>query len=519
MRTLSTDVFVVGTGPAGAVFARVLVPAGARVVMADAGEQMSLRPGRNLKNVYAYQRNPDRFAELVNGLLHPLSPSPTPEMVNAGLANPRQDPERNLDGAATAYAVGGQAIHWTGVIPRQHPTMERSPIFDDAEWDRLYTEAEDALDKTDGAFDGSVRHTVIREAVAAHYEGRLEPGREVGTLPMALRPVEGGADPLAQGLLWVAGADTVLRNVLDADPAYGPERFRILPEHVVRRLVVDGGRVTKALAYDLVRNEEVEIRADTFVVAGGTVLGAQLLWASGIRPPALGRYLVEHPISFAQVVLRDELQERIRSDARFAEARRTARPDDPLRLPAHDRSPNVWIPVGEGRPWHVQITKDIVHFSPPPKDVDDRVVTDLRWYTLIDPDPDNRVTFEEDLVDAFGLPRPTVHYHLDGTQTAKIEAMMEDQRDAARALGTFRPGVEPALLPSGACLHLQGATRMGAADDGTSVVDPSSKVWGYDNLVLAGNSVIPTGNACNPTLTTVALALRAAHDLVDSTRT
>ncbi|SPL91862.1 Glucose-methanol-choline (GMC) oxidoreductase:NAD binding site [[Actinomadura] parvosata subsp. kistnae] len=52
---------------------------------------------------------------------------------------------------------------------------------------------------------------------------------------------------------------------------------------------------------------------------------------------------------------------------------------------------------------------------------------------------------------------------------------------------------------------------MGVRDDGTSVCDPTSQVWGVRGLFVAGNGVIPTPTACNPTLTAVALAVRGAR--------
>jgi choline dehydrogenase-like flavoprotein len=58
-----------------------------------------------------------------------------------------------------------------------------------------------------------------------------------------------------------------------------------------------------------------------------------------------------------------------------------------------------------------------------------------------------------------------------------------------------------------------GTVRMGPEDDGTSVCDSFSRVWGVPGLVLAGNGLIPTANSCNPTLTSVAIAVRGAQAL------
>jgi choline dehydrogenase-like flavoprotein len=68
-------------------------------------------------------------------------------------------------------------------------------------------------------------------------------------------------------------------------------------------------------------------------------------------------------------------------------------------------------------------------------------------------------------------------------------------------------------MPNGSSLHYQGTVRMGAQDDGNSVCDRHSRVWGTQNLYVAGNGVIPTSTACNPTLTSVALAVIGAHEV------
>jgi choline dehydrogenase-like flavoprotein len=69
----------------------------------------------------------------------------------------------------------------------------------------------------------------------------------------------------------------------------------------------------------------------------------------------------------------------------------------------------------------------------------------------------------------------------------------------------------PFVMPLGASLHYQGTTRMGTVDDGTSVCSIDSEVWGTPGVFVAGNGVIPTATACNPTLTSVALAVAGAR--------
>lgn len=55
--------------------------------------------------------------------------------------------------------------------------------------------------------------------------------------------------------------------------------------------------------------------------------------------------------------------------------------------------------------------------------------------------------------------------------------------------------------------HLHGTTRMAANKD-EGVVDKNCRVFGVENLYVAGSSVFPTGGFSNPTMTIVALAKR-----------
>jgi choline dehydrogenase-like flavoprotein len=81
----------------------------------------------------------------------------------------------------------------------------------------------------------------------------------------------------------------------------------------------------------------------------------------------------------------------------------------------------------------------------------------------------------------------------------------------ASALGQFLHEAGPSVLPAGSSLHYMGTTRMGSLDDGNSVCDTYGQVWGVTNLFLGGNGLIASATACNPTLSSVALAVRSCE--------
>lgn len=520
-----TDVLIVGSGPLGATFARKLVDAGKRVLMVEAGEQLSARPGQNLKNAYIYQHDPNLFAPVIRGHLHLLSvpSSARPELAvdpsavleygtNRSSArnaeNPDQDPYRNIPAAAACYAVGGMATHWTCACPRHHPTVERYQGISKSDWERYYGQAEEILGVSRHEFDGSMRQRLIVDALREEFS-ELPEGYEVQGLPLAVkRRVDN-----PRMVRW-AGADTVLGRLADDEEPL----FSLLPHHLCTSLVRDstGSRIAYAHVRDLARSREMRFVADQYVVAAGAVLTPQLLWASGIRPPALGRYLTEHPTTFCQVTLLQELIDLAGNAQHFHRqvfGHRERFPEDELPIPVDDPDPNVWIPVTEGRPWHAQINRDSFHYGDIPPHVDGRLIVDLRWFGLVDPRPENRVTFSDTYTDVHGMPQPTFDFAYSSADGARLHAMMGEMIRAALAIGGFLPGAEPRFPTPGLPLHISGTVRMGEDPD-SSVVDSNSRVWGLENLYLGGNGVIPTATACNPTLTSMALALKAAERLI-----
>jgi choline dehydrogenase-like flavoprotein len=175
-----------------------------------------------------------------------------------------------------------------------------------------------------------------------------------------------------------------------------------------------------------------------------------------------------------------------------------------------------WVPYAADRPFHGQVMQ--MDASPVPLDPGVTVrpgqVVGLGWFCKKELSPDNRVWFDDDAPDEHGLPAIRIDYSLSTADQAAIEAAKVEIAEAARALG--RPLGDPFVMPPGSSLHYLGTTRMGTADDGTSVCDPTGRVWGTENLYVGGNNVIPTATACNPTVTAVALGVLTARTLAAS---
>jgi pyranose oxidase len=517
----TTDVLVIGSGPLGATAARLLVAGGRRVTMIEAGPYVSFPAGSHQANAFTFQQQPNLFLDIMASQLEVFSVPPSPpvplpapgfEPVGGRLnfSNPQQSTAFNMPWASATYAVGGMGTHWTCCTPDPAP-MERTALVSADEWRWLLPVVRSLLNVHTDAFSPSLNAAVIKDALDAA-------GVAADNLPLAAEKRQ-GAWPLTHMVTWT-GVDTILGPLLD--PA-APEstRFSLLAEHRAEQLLLAGHRVDGAVVRNLRNLSATRVLADTVVVAGGPLLTPSLLWRSGIRPSALGRYLNANRAASATLVLNDRIIEALRQ-----------LPDNPARL---DPIPMTWAdpPVMIGRsptadePWHYQIQRfgqyvsyDLGFMSPP---TDARLVIDLIWYGMIEPDADNYVTFSEDLVDRFGQPQMTIHYQESEADHANDAAMLHQMTQVGEAIGVFLPtcddapsGGAPAFQSPGSTLHYQGTCRMGDDGGAASVVDVNSKVWGFDNLYLGSVGVIPNSMASNPTLTACALAVRAAAHMLGS---
>lgn len=496
----SVDVAIVGSGPAGATYARILseqAPA-ATIAMFEVGPTVSDPPGAHVKNI-ADPAERARAQELSAGPGAGAETVANPGAMKSGQRRGRPgtflldkgyqvDGEDGMPVAAMSSNVGGMAAHWTGACPRPGGS-ERITFLPDL--DDLLSEGERLLGVTSDAFDGSPYAQLVRERlVTAVDEGRTAETR-VKRMPLAVHRRDDGH------LVW-SGSDVVLGDVTRAN-----ENFTLFDESLVTRVLLEDGRAAGVEVTDRRTGETHRVRARFVVVAADALRTPQVLWASGIRSVALGRYLNDQ----AQIV--------------FASRIRDVVADDPARGPADtglsEQSGVSWVPFTDDMPFHGQIMQ--LDASPVPLAEDDPAapgsIVGLGLFCAKDLQESDRVEFSDTETDAYGMPAMTIHYTLTPRDHDVIARAGEEVVRLGRAVG--EPLDErPFTMPLGSSLHYQGTVRMGEVDDGTSVCGPDSELWSAPGVFVAGNGVIPTSTACNPTLTSVALAVRGARGIAAS---
>lgn len=524
------DILIVGSGPIGATFAQRLVAAGKKVLMIDIGEQATRLAGDHKKNSVAAQKDISLFTNIVKGELHPLSVptnttsvyleptswDPTPCEVSClqNGQNPKQDSWDNLPSASASRVVGGMGSHWTCCTPRQHEKLERSPLFTGKEWSELYAAAEKLFRTNDTSFDNSIRQQLVKYVLNNAYK---DTSREIKSMPLACKRSEKNKDYVE----WTCSA-TILGHLSESSHS---SNFEIRPNTQCVKLKLDQetGQVAKALVKDLLKNEQYYIVAKKYVICAGAVLTPGILFNSGFTTlPALGHYMTEQTMAFCQVVLKRSLVDDVKNDAydlgwgeKVKKHGDDAR-NDPLPFPFNDPDPQCYFPLSDNYPWHTQIHRDAFGYGEIPPTIDQRLVVDFRWFSYTRPVKTNRVVFTTEVTDEFGMPQPTFHFRLSEDDADRCRRMITDMVEVARNLGGFLPGAEPKYLAPGSALHICGTYRAGQLEgDGDSVVNRTGKVWGQKNLVLGGCGVIPTQNACNPTLTAACFAIAAANQLVE----
>ena len=550
------DAVVVGSGPAGATAADVLTQAGWSVVMLEKGRNhlLALEPpfaplGHASNDELKFTRR------------HFLGPDPWLEP--RSFRRSEEEGERLEVGEVNNLpsTVGGGGIHADGKLPRfreedfaiaslEGPVEGASLVDWPVTYDELepyYAEAErligvageaganpfaswraDPYPMPPGPDMYCARLTAEAATRLGYHPYRAPTGvnsvaydgrpacNNCGFCGYYPCPIEAKGDPVAP-----------LRRAL------GTGRLDLRPEcYVTDVLLGPTGRRARGVRYLDAEREPHEVSARHVVLAAGAFETPRLLLRNGLgNPDVVGRFLQFHFQTFVLGIFDHPLHgHRGRSVTHLM--------DDPIVGDAQTRAAarEAGLPfIRGGIVEHGAAGQPIMEALHLPTGrahsdlmVDSPTRDRMAVFTMQGEDlpvASNRIDLDPSITDVFGTPAGRVTYSPHPHEIAcahhwapRLEAVMRE----AGALHTFwatspplpgTPGDTPGSRAS-MSRHVVGTARMGD-DPATSVFDRHHRMHGIENLLCTDSSVFPTSAGYGPTLTIVALAIRAARALAD----
>jgi pyranose oxidase len=506
---MNTDVLIIGSGPVGATYARIISQSKpeTKILMIDLGPQVSDKVGQHLKNISNQQdvEKAQILSQANKKEAYPMiSVAERAASVNRGELNPdilaragthliiddlEEIKTNEMPALSLSSNVGGMGIHWTCACPSPG-NEERIPFLSKNEFDDVLVKANEILHVSQDTFPSTPQSEIILKILNQTLGTNHSESRQAQPMPLACKTDDEG------NRYWTA-TDVILGETLN-NP-----NFELRSNTICRELLNENNKVNGAVIENFSSGKKETVKAKIVIVAADPIRTPQLLWASGIRPKALGHYLNEHPFIFTFVELDKEL---VKNTAETPHIRKSP---DPL-------TGVFWVPFdAPNHSFHGQIMH--MDLSPMKTTVSDesKHIVGLGWGCLKESNFDDQIVFSENEKDYFGMPKMTFKYKYTEKDLASIESAKQFQAKVVASFGKEIKEGNQTLMPAGTSLHYEGTTRMGIENDGESVCDTYSKVWDFENLYVGGNGVIPVSTTSNPTLTSVALAVRSAEKIVE----
>jgi choline dehydrogenase-like flavoprotein len=487
------DVIVVGSGAAGGWAAKELSTHGLRVLILEAGpppgSAAAPRSGRQpvQSKCYAFDRSTgSSFVDDVD--------------------NPYTTPAGAPFEWIRARAVGGRMRLWDRVCLRMSDA-------DLADWPITYADLApyyEEVERSIGVCGTSAGLTAIPDGAF------VEPP-ELG--PLATHLLAALEQRVPQRRLTATRRATVGHEATLAAALASPH-VTLRPNAVVSRVLTDpvSGEATGVAFVDRRSRRSDEVRARAVVVCASAIESARLLLNSrSDRHPnglanssgTVGRYLIDHV--FLTMQLRCAVPTALQPTDEVSSCYLAPAANDGYRFgidltvrnAAGGLGARLRTAAADAYYDHRSLRRLLA--------ADAMCEVDLAAIGASPARAENRVTVRDDVHDAWGIPIAHIAYQRTPAERAAAEAMETDAR-AAIAAGFEVVRARAALYPPGLSVHETGTVRMGS-NAARAPLNSFNQAWDCANLFVTDGACFPAGGFQNPTLTIMAVSLRASRYL------
>jgi choline dehydrogenase-like flavoprotein len=525
------DVCVIGSGAAGGVMAKELSEGGAKTILIEAGP--SVPPAQFRTHCWPY------------------------ELRYRGLRGEKQDPFYPPDVKNTMHyetqesvsvdrirVLGGRTVHWNAVVLRYSKAdfQERTLNAIEEDWPLTYDELAPYYDRVErmigvcGNNDNldvlpagpwylpplklRCSEEILKRSVAPLGIPVVAVRKALLTKPYDNRPPCHYCGHCMEGCD-VSAIFSTPASMLPKAKKTG--NFTLRDNAVAREILVDTNGLARGVSIvDRTTKKEEEIRARIVVVCCATVESARLLlnsrtprYATGLAnsSDAVGRYVHGHMGDQVHLYLK-ELEGRPPEnldgalDHAFVARYKTKGPEGTFGFQVNY--------AGYMFPFHAKLMPGYgASFKQKVRELQPGFLM-MGGYGKVVARPENRIVVDRNRPDSYGIPTPVLQFKFGDLD----KAIYSEMRKTAGEMCDRMPSLVTKQLadrPSGFASHECGTVRMGK-DPRTSVLNSYCQSHDVKNLFVTDGSTFTTSSEKNPTLTIMALSLRAADYIKEQRR-
>jgi choline dehydrogenase-like flavoprotein len=512
------DVLIIGSGASGGMAAYTLAPKGIKCLMLDAGPVVDFDRDQGLKHVYELPYRgfgrPGRFPHITQA-----------DEFNANVwADEKQNPySYDLDNPyywVRVRLVGGKTLIWGRASWRMSDYEFKCKDHDGFgdNWPIGYKDLAPYYSRVEPLFHVSGRREGFPQIPDGIFIEDNSP--DSGCVRRFLASAKRMGVPTTKSRE-ATGQLASSVNLLLPD-AHSTGNLTIVPNAVVREITADHntGLANGANFVDRRTRREYQAKARVVVVGASCLETTRLLLNSGLANSSgvLGHYL------FDQFYVKDVVS-CIVPEARGGRASRDLmggggyipcfrnldkREKDFIRGYAYDfgsggtPNPSYFPLYGEA------LQKQLA-------DVTGAGFGMTAMGTVL-PRFEHHVRVDKDVTDAWGIPALHIQQKYTDNEFAMAKDAMRVAEELARGAGFEVLARHWEMVPPGESIHELGTCRMGD-DPKTSVLNRFNQCHDVKNLFVMDGSSFVSGGPQNPTLTILALAMRASEYLAEQMRT